>query len=253
MATHVKSLDRKHLLEIGMEGFYGDTMPQRKQINPGYQVGTDFISNNMIKEIDFATIHAYPDIWREHYMVTLYVKNFIDLEDLHRLSGQNDVAQMAFMQRWMSSHWDDSRRILKKPLVIAEFGKSSKDPGYSPDVRDSFMSTIYRSIYNFARGRGTLGGGLVWQLMAEGMESYYDGYEIVLSQSPSTGGVISRQSHAMTALSHLFSGPHNHPMSHAHGVINRHETLNQAHHRHALPKGKNGHAFRRRHGRKSDP
>ncbi|KAK2975622.1 hypothetical protein RJ640_021067 [Escallonia rubra] len=232
MATHVKSMDRKHLLEIGMEGFYGDTMPERKQINPGYQVGTDFISNNMIKEIDFATIHAYPDIW---------------------LSGQNDDAQMAFMQRWMSSHWDDSRRILKKPLVIAEFGKSSKDPGYSLNVRDSFMSTIYRSIYNFARGRGTLGGGLVWQLMAEGMESYYDGYEIVLSQSPSTGGVISQQSHAMTALSHLFSGPHSHPMSHAHGVINRHETLNQAHHRHALHKGKNGHAFRRRHGRKSDP
>ncbi|KAK3038232.1 hypothetical protein RJ639_030841 [Escallonia herrerae] len=63
MATYVKSMDQKHLLEIGMEGFYGDTMPERKQINPGYQVGTDFISNNLIKEIDFATIHAYPDIW----------------------------------------------------------------------------------------------------------------------------------------------------------------------------------------------
>ncbi|KAK3012206.1 hypothetical protein RJ639_012776 [Escallonia herrerae] len=62
MATHVKSMDIKHLLEIGMERFYGDIMPQRKQINPGYQLGTDFISNNMIKEIDFATIHAYPDI-----------------------------------------------------------------------------------------------------------------------------------------------------------------------------------------------
>lgn len=46
-----------------MEGFYGDTMPERKQINPGYQVGTDFISNNLVKGVDFATIHAYPDQW----------------------------------------------------------------------------------------------------------------------------------------------------------------------------------------------
>ncbi|KAK9111403.1 hypothetical protein Scep_018922 [Stephania cephalantha] len=48
----------------GVEGFCGDSVPDRKQFNPGYQVGTDFISNNLIKEIDFATIHAYPDIWR---------------------------------------------------------------------------------------------------------------------------------------------------------------------------------------------
>ena len=65
MASFVKSLDKKHLLEIGMEGFYGDSMPKKKVNNPaGYnQVGTDFISNNLIKEIDFTTIHAYLDIW----------------------------------------------------------------------------------------------------------------------------------------------------------------------------------------------
>ncbi|KAF8405649.1 hypothetical protein HHK36_007725 [Tetracentron sinense] len=182
MASYVKYIDNKHLLEIGMEGFYGDSMPEKKQINPGYQVGTDFISNNLIKEIDFATIHAYPDIW---------------------LSGQNDYSQLAFMQRWMSSHWTDSRRILKKPLVFAEFGKSNKDPGYSLSGRDSFMSTIYRNIYNFARSGGTIGGGLVWQIMAEGMEPYYDGYEIILSQNPSTSGVITQQSHKMTALGHM--------------------------------------------------
>ena len=63
MASFVKSLDRKHLLEIGMEGFYGDTMPEKKQFNPGYQVGTDFISSNLLRDVDFATIHAYPDQW----------------------------------------------------------------------------------------------------------------------------------------------------------------------------------------------
>ncbi|KAI8568623.1 hypothetical protein RHMOL_Rhmol02G0214900 [Rhododendron molle] len=179
MASYVKSIDGNHLLEIGMEGFYGDSNPDRKQYNPGYQVGTDFIANNLIKEIDFATIHAYPDIW---------------------LSGQDDNSQMGFMQRWMTSHWTDSRTILKKPMVFSEFGKSSKDAGYSINARDSFLNAIYMNIYNLARSGGGIGGGLVWQIMGEGMESYDDGYSIVLNQNPSTNAVIARQSTQMKAL-----------------------------------------------------
>ncbi|KAL6315315.1 hypothetical protein AAG906_000409 [Vitis piasezkii] len=178
MATYVKSIDNKHLLTVGMEGFYGDSMPEKKAINPGYQVGTDFISNHLIKEIDFTTIHAYPDIW---------------------LSGKDDSSQMAFMQRWTMSHWTDSRTIIKKPMVFSEFGKSSKDPGYSLSARDSFLNAVYTNIYNFARNGG-IGGGLVWQLMAEGMQSYDDGYEIVLSQTPSTSGLVTQQSNKMIAL-----------------------------------------------------
>ncbi|KAG8378549.1 hypothetical protein BUALT_Bualt08G0148500 [Buddleja alternifolia] len=185
MASYVKSIDSKHLLEVGMEGFYGDSIPDRKQYNPGYQVGTDFITNNLIKEIDFTTIHAYPDIW---------------------LSGQDDDAQMAFMRRWMTSHWTDSRTLLKKPMVFSEFGKSSKDPGFSIMSRDSFINSIYSNIYGFARAGG-IGGGLVWQLLSEGMESYGDGYEIVLSENPSTSSVISQQSQQMTALEHKMSRP----------------------------------------------
>lgn len=63
MASYTKTLDNKHLLEIGMEGYYGDSMPEKKQYNPGCQIGTDFIASNLVKEIDFATIHAYPDQW----------------------------------------------------------------------------------------------------------------------------------------------------------------------------------------------
>ncbi|KAL2231792.1 UNVERIFIED_CONTAM: Mannan endo-1,4-beta-mannosidase 2 [Sesamum indicum] len=189
MAGFVKWLDKKHLVEIGMEGFYGDTMPERMQlVNPGYQVGTDFITNNLIKDIDFATIHAYPDIW---------------------LSGKSDDEQMGFMERWMSSHLEDAKTILKKPLVIAEFGKSSKDPGFSLNQREVYMENVYRDIYRFARrGGGTMSGSLVWQLMAQGMDGYHDGYEIILSQTPSTARIISRQSHAMNTLSHLFTNNH---------------------------------------------
>ncbi|KAJ0025445.1 hypothetical protein Pint_07083 [Pistacia integerrima] len=181
MASHVKSIDNRHLLEIGLEGFYGDSIEDRKQFNPGFQVGSDFITNNQIKEIDFTTIHAYPDQW---------------------LPGQSDNVHIEFMQRWMTSHWTDSRTILKKPLVFAEFGKSSKDSGFSISVRDSFLNTIYTNIYELAKNGGTIDGSMVWQVMAEQMESYYDGYEVVLSQNPSTTNVITQHSNNITALAH---------------------------------------------------
>lgn len=62
MAAYLKSIDSNHLLEAGLEGFYGESSPQ-KQANPGFQVGTDFITNNQIPGIDFATLHSYPDQW----------------------------------------------------------------------------------------------------------------------------------------------------------------------------------------------
>lgn len=63
MATFVKSIDNKHLLEIGLEGFYAETTPQKQFNLNSVKVGTDFISNNQIPQIDFATIHVYPDEW----------------------------------------------------------------------------------------------------------------------------------------------------------------------------------------------
>ncbi|KAL0903240.1 hypothetical protein M5K25_027600 [Dendrobium thyrsiflorum] len=52
MSAYVKTIDKNHLLEIGLEGFYGDYIVQRKQFNPGYDgVGTDFISNNLFLKL----------------------------------------------------------------------------------------------------------------------------------------------------------------------------------------------------------
>ncbi|CAM8915411.1 unnamed protein product [Rhodiola kirilowii] len=187
MASYVKSIDNKQLLEIGMEGFYGDSIQDRKQYNPGYQVGTDFISNNLVREIDFATIHAYPDAW---------------------LAGQTDDAQATFVQRWMAMHSSDAKTILKKPLVFTEFGKSSKDPGYSINSRDAYLSGIYANILSLARNEGSFAGGLVWQILAEGMDSYDDGYQIVLSQDGSTSSLIDQQSNKMVALELFLSRHH---------------------------------------------
>lgn len=60
MASYLKSIDGNHLLEAGLEGFYGGS---KQSSNPNFQVGTDFIANNQIPGIDFATVHSYPDQW----------------------------------------------------------------------------------------------------------------------------------------------------------------------------------------------
>ena len=101
----------------------------------------------------------------------------------------------------MQTHIEDARRILKKPVLFAEFGKSYKDPGYSTAQRDRFFRKVYAKIYTAACSGRTGGGGLFWQLMVPGMDSFADGYDIVLSESPSTAAIISLQSKRLSALS----------------------------------------------------
>ncbi|KAL0463376.1 UNVERIFIED_CONTAM: putative mannan endo-1,4-beta-mannosidase 9 [Sesamum latifolium] len=165
ISAYLKSMDKNHLLEIGMEGFYGESMPEKKQNNPGYEVGTDFIANNRIPQVDFTTIHLYPDQW---------------------VSGSNDEAQNEFVEKWIQAHINDSKSILKKPLVVSEFGKSSRSSGYTVEARDRYFGLIFNRVYGCARRRGPCGGALFWQVMAEGMENWSDGYEVVLEQSPTT-------------------------------------------------------------------
>lgn len=66
----VKSLDRKHMLEVGLEGFWSSQANRGSAgstyANPASyveQFGVDFILNAQIAEIDFTTVHSYPDSW----------------------------------------------------------------------------------------------------------------------------------------------------------------------------------------------
>ncbi|KAG6648157.1 hypothetical protein CIPAW_07G127800 [Carya illinoinensis] len=178
MTAYVKSIDENHLLEIGLEGFYGKTAKQ--MYNPGNQlVGTDFISNNQLPQVDFATIHLYPEQW---------------------LAGSNDEVQAAFVDKWIEAHIADSKSVLNKPLILGEFGKSSKLPGYSLEKRDHYFSKLYNAIYTNARSGGPFLGGIFWQLMAQGMDNFRDGYEVVLEESPSTARVIALQSRILSTL-----------------------------------------------------
>ncbi|KAJ8476438.1 hypothetical protein OPV22_020165 [Ensete ventricosum] len=190
MAAYTKSIDSKHLLQVGFEGFYGSTTPDKiKLYNPGgYKYGTDFITSNQVNEIDFTTIHVYQDSW---------------------LPKKSDKERQTFLQQWISLHLNDSVNVLGKPMVFTEFGKSKKTPGYSEKVRDDFLSYVYGLIYSDAKtGGGSHSGGLLWQIMGDGMESYYDGYEVVLSTDTTTTAVIKKQSEAMAALANKPAASH---------------------------------------------
>lgn len=64
MAYYIKSIDGNHLLEVGLEGFYGQSSSQKNPNNSPH--GTDFIADNQIPYVDFATVHSYPDQWYEN-------------------------------------------------------------------------------------------------------------------------------------------------------------------------------------------
>ncbi|XP_047967747.1 mannan endo-1,4-beta-mannosidase 7 [Salvia hispanica] len=178
MASYVKSIDRNHLVEAGLEGFYGPSSPQRSRLNPVSNIGTDFIANNMVPAVDFATVHSYPDQW---------------------LSNTNDQNQVSFMSKWLDTHIQDAERVLRKPILIAEFGKSWRDRGFSPYERDALFSAVYLKIYESAKRGGAAGGGLFWQLLAPGMDNFGDGYEIILSdkRQSSTANLIAQQAHKL--------------------------------------------------------
>ncbi|XWS14550.1 hypothetical protein CRYUN_Cryun35bG0019600 [Craigia yunnanensis] len=181
MASHVKSIDGNHLLEAGLEGFYGPSSSQKQQYDPNFQVGTDFIANNQILGIDFATVHSYPDQW---------------------LQSSSDESQIAFLNNWLNNHIQDAQNILRKPLLFAEFGKSLKISG--PNQRDELFNTVYTAIYSSARGGGAAVGGLFWQLFTEGMDSFRDGYEVIMSEGTSTVNIITQESHKLNRIRKMY-------------------------------------------------
>ncbi|GLT41725.1 hypothetical protein SLA2020_157680 [Shorea laevis] len=176
MAVHVKSMDAKHLVEIGVEGFYGPSAPKRAQYNPNsyaIQVGTDFIRNHQALGVDFASVHIYADSWISQ-----------TITDFH----------LQFTKSWMEAHIEDAERYLKMPVLFSEFGVSTKDPGYNSSFRDALISTVYKTLLNSTKRGGSGAGSLLWQLFPEGTDYMDDGYAVVLSKSPSTSNIISLHS-----------------------------------------------------------
>ncbi|BAT82775.1 hypothetical protein LR48_Vigan07g285200 [Vigna angularis] len=177
MASYLKSIDGNHLLEAGLEGFYGLS---KNESNPNFQVGTDFIANNQIPAIDFATVHSYPDQW---------------------LPESSNEEQTLFLVRWVNDHIQDAQIIIEKPVLFAEFGVSVRNMrSESITIRDEFFNLVYSSIYSSASDGGAATGGLFWHLLAEGMNAFKDGYEVPLDENSSTATLIAQESQKLNRI-----------------------------------------------------
>ncbi|XP_009757173.1 mannan endo-1,4-beta-mannosidase 2 [Nicotiana tabacum] len=175
MSTFVKSIDRKHLLTVGLEGFYGRKSPKRSTGNPEFwaaDLGSDFIRNSMLSTIDFASVHIYPDHW--------FHKKFEE--------------KLKFAAKWMLSHIEDGDKELRKPIMFTEFGLSNENDDFEPVQRDRFYKMVLDIIYKSAKRNRSGAGSFIWQFLVEGMELYNDDFGIVPWERPSTYQLITEQS-----------------------------------------------------------
>lgn len=105
----------------------------------------------------------------------------------------------------MQAHIEDAEKYLGMPVIFAEFGVSSKDPGYNSTYRDTLISTVYSTILNSTKKGGSGAGSLLWQVFPEGTDNMDDGYAIVLSKSSSTSTIVSLQSTRLALFNSLCS------------------------------------------------
>eukprot|EP01018_Ginkgo_biloba_P029342 Gb_12140 [translate_table: standard] len=80
-----------------------------------------------------------------------------------KLSGSDEQTQLSFLDSWIQTHLENASTILKKPVLFAEFGKSSKYPCFQMYQRDNLLSTVYKNMYSSPSTGGASRGGLVWQ------------------------------------------------------------------------------------------
>eukprot|EP00257_Ricinus_communis_P005881 XP_002520563.2 mannan endo-1,4-beta-mannosidase 6 [Ricinus communis] len=183
MAAYIKSLDKKHLLTVGLEGFYGLNTTNKSEVNPGKWaalLGSDFIQNSAVDNIDFASVHAYPDSW---------------------IPDADFEAKADYLSLWMDSHVSDGDFVLRKPVLFTEVGSIWHVNKKGANDRDILLKIVYDKIYDWAKKRQAGAGALIWQLLVEGVEEYSDQFSIVPWDYPATYKLIQEQSYRLQNLS----------------------------------------------------
>ncbi|WP_186315993.1 cellulase family glycosylhydrolase [Catellatospora sichuanensis] len=105
MTRHVKSVDAKHLVGVGDEGFYCDD-PASADWTTNCGEGVDSVALGKLPAVDVVSFHLYPDGWG------------------------NKTAQWG--ADWIKRHNRDAKRA-GKPSVLGEFGwrdKATRNPVY---------------------------------------------------------------------------------------------------------------------------
>jgi mannan endo-1,4-beta-mannosidase len=104
MSRHIKSVDRRHLVSVGDEGFFCDG-PDAGHWTVNCGDGVDTVRFAALPAIDVMSYHLYPDHWG---------------------------TDAAWGVDWINRHNAEARKV-RKPVMLGEFGlndKSIRNPGY---------------------------------------------------------------------------------------------------------------------------
>ena len=176
-AKAVKSVDKRHLLTVGEEGFYAST---KSYVNPAKwasDTGQNFIFDHLFAEIDYASSHLWTDNW--------------NLFSLWNIKWVED-GSLNFSKAWIEEHSKDSLNILQKPFVLSEYGSTGF--GNRNNVIGSLMTTEYRRQTKVCRFYSEVhaallhnkNGALFWIWHHENLKylpSYQDKYGIFASDN----------------------------------------------------------------------
>lgn len=151
MSSFIKSIDPNHLVSVGDEGFLN---AGRKAWAYSGPYGIDHRALTALPDIDFSTIHLYPDHWG---------------------------ASLRFGDQWIQDHLEVARE-LDKPLVLEEYGIMVKR---SEEVRGSVVrgaerrELAYTNWNRLMQARGGA-GSIFWILSGkdyQGGGHYYPDYD----------------------------------------------------------------------------
>ena len=157
MARFVKSLDPNHMLSTGEEGFYGAGALGSVDANPeawALATGQRFVENHAPPEIDFAVTHLWPDNW-----------------GVFSLTGE---LRRNFSREWIAAHAKDARELLKKPLVLEEFGATGKSGG-GGGVGGAGGGAGFDSLFGFSSSLLSRPSSSARGERAEAVAAYYRG------------------------------------------------------------------------------
>lgn len=144
-ARFIKSIDKNHLVTLGSEG---------GTLNAA-DAGNDFIEDHSIPEIDYTTIH----IWMENWGV-YEPKN----------SKETLPKAIEAMKSYVEKHVEKAR-ILKKPIIIEEFGLArdhrSMDPDSKTTSRDLYFEAVFQLALEHMKKDGIISGINFWAWSGE--------------------------------------------------------------------------------------
>ncbi len=167
MSAYVKSLDGRHLVTTGSEGFFAGAQSVLNPRSWMSQQGVDFVRNHSPSTVDFATTHLWPDHWG---------------------------TTLTESRAWITDHVDEAQVTLSKPVIVEEFGKARP-----VSTRDTWFQAFYDDVFASASTSGAAAGSNLWILYHDTYPDY-DGFGVYFPQDVSTVTIIQAEAARMNGL-----------------------------------------------------